>query len=71
DWANETSKRIGRSATDLKDYAGQIGALVSPTLGVTKSTANMSKNLAQLAVDLGSVFNAVETDVLLALKSGL
>jgi hypothetical protein len=71
EWSQTTSQAIGRSATDLKDYAGQIGALVSPTLGVNDATRDMSTNLAQLAVDLGSVFNAAETDVLLALKAGL
>jgi hypothetical protein len=71
EWSQITSQAIGRSATDLKDYAGQIGALVSPTLGVNRATTDMSTNLAQLAIDLGSVFNAAETDTLMALKAGL
>ena len=70
-WSAETSKAVGRSATDLKDYAGQIGALVSPTLGVSKATTEMSTDLATLAIDLGSVFNVAEEETLGALRSAL
>ena len=71
EWATVTSKAVGRSATDLKNYAGDLGALVSPTLGVNDATKQMSQDLALLAVDLGSVRNATEVETLTALKAAL
>ncbi len=71
DWAETTSEEVGRSEFQLREMAGTIGALVQPMIGSRKAAAEMSKGVAQLAVDLGSFFNATDEEALRALRSGL
>lgn len=71
DWAKTTGEAVGRSEFSLREYAATIGAVVGPTLDSADATAELSTDMAQLAVDLGSFFNATDTDALEALRSGL
>ena len=70
-WAKTQGEAAGRSEYAMREYAATIGALAGPTLGSADATADMSTNMAQLAVDLGSFFNATDQDALDALKAGL
>ena len=71
DWARTTGEAVGRSEFSLREYAATIGAVVGPTLDSADATAELSTDMAKLAVDLGSFFNATDTDALEALRSGL
>lgn len=71
DWAAIVSEEIGRSEFALREMAASTGALVQPMLGSRKAAADMSTQVAQLAVDLGSFFNEADEDALRALRSGL
>lgn len=72
DWAKAFGRDVGRSQYELRELAGTIGAILSPMMDNNAAAAAwMSKNLAQLAVDLGSFYNAADTDVLIALRAGL
>jgi len=70
-WARESGDAAGRSEFAMREYAATLGAVVGPTLGSAEATAELSTNMAQLAVDLGSFFNATDEDALQALRSGL
>jgi hypothetical protein len=70
-WAKESGEASGRSQYAMREYAATLGAVVGPTLGSAEATADLSTNMAQLAVDLGSFFNATDDDALQALRAGL
>lgn len=70
-WADEQARVMGRSAFELKEFAAATGAIVGPMLGSEEAAAGMSTQIGQLAVDLGSFFNATDSDALQALQSGL
>jgi len=70
-WASEQALVLGRSEFALREYAATLGAMLTPMTGSSDKSAEMSKNLAALTVDLGSFFNAAEPDVLRALSSGI
>lgn len=70
-WAKESGEAAGRSEFAMREYAATVGAVVGPTLGSAEATAELSTDMAQLAVDLGSFFNATDDDALQALRSGL
>lgn len=70
-WADTTSKEIGRSRYTLRDYTGQLGAMLEPMIGNAGKAQEMSTTLAKLSVDLASFFNTADDDALLALKSGI
>lgn len=70
-WARTSGEAAGRSEFAMREYAATVGAVVGPTLGSAEATAELSANMAQLAVDLGSFFNATDDDALQALRSGL
>lgn len=71
DWADTTGEAMGRSAATLRQYAGDLGALLAPMLKNRGAAAEMSTTLAGLAVDLGSFFNRADDDVLVALRAGI
>lgn len=61
----------GRSRFELQEMASDIGSLLVP-MGLTEeAAANMSSEMAKLAVDLGSFYNKSDGDALNALRSGL
>ena len=80
DFAKVTADEIGRSEFMLREFAGTIGAVVTPMLqslgpeaeGVS---AKISQDFSKLAVDLASMYNAEgaagEANTLEALRSGL
>lgn len=70
-WARDSGEAAGRSEFAMREYAATVGAVVGPTLGSADATAELSTNMAQLAVDLGSFFNATDDEALQALRSGL
>lgn len=71
DWAESTSKEVGRSRFALREMAGQLGAMLEPMTGSATKAEEMSTTFSKLAVDLASFFNTSDSDALLALKSGL
>jgi hypothetical protein len=70
-WAKESGEAAGRSEFAMREYAATVGAVVGPTLGSAEATAQLSTDMAQLAVDLGSFFNTTDDDALQALRAGL
>jgi hypothetical protein len=70
-WANTTARVVGRSEFALRDFVGITQAMLAPMLGSRKVAGEMSKSIAQLAVDMSSFFNVAEQDTLLALRAGL
>lgn len=70
-WAQESGAAAGRSEFAMREYAATVGAVVGPTLGSAEATADLSTSMAQLAVDLGSFFNATDQEALDALRAGL
>lgn len=71
-WAKANSEAFGRSESDFIKSAGSFGAFLTPMLDQnTAAAAEMSTKLSELAVDLGSFFNAADSDALTALRAGL
>lgn len=70
-WAAASGEAAGRSEYAMREYASALGAVVGPTLGSAEATADLSTNMAQLAVDLGSFFNATDQEALDAIRAGL
>lgn len=70
-WSNEVGPAIGRSRYTMRELAAEFGGLLQPMVGTGEELANMSKGLAQLAVDLSSARNVPENEALAALQSGL
>jgi hypothetical protein len=70
-WASTAAKSMGMTKTAALESAGTLGNLFD-SLGIAgEEAANLSKDITQLAADLGS-FNNVSTDeVMTALQSGL
>lgn len=71
EWASKTAGFVGRSEFKLREFAAEIGAIAAPMLGTGEATAKLSTDMAQLAVDLASVFNTADKDAIVALRSGL
>lgn len=71
DWARTSGEAVGRSEFAMREYAATLGAVVGPTLGSAEATAELSTEMAQLAVDLGSFFNATDEEALDAIRAGL
>lgn len=71
EWAKNAGEASGRSQYHMRQYAAALGAVVGPTLKNSEATADLSTNMAQLAVDLGSFYDATDEEALMALKAGL
>lgn len=72
DWAGSFAQSAGRSEFELREMAGTIGSVLNPLMERNAEVAaGMSTRLTELAVDLGSFFNATDTDALAALRSGI
>ena len=70
-WASAHAKAVGRSKYELMGYAAQLQDTFVP-MGVARSeAAGLSKNMAQLAVDLASFNNASEPETVDLLTSAL
>lgn len=70
-WSGEMALTMGRSKYDLQAYAARLGAVIEPMIGSREKAQEMSQTLSELAVDLGSFFNATDEDAMAALRSGL
>lgn len=70
-WARETGPRIGRSINLMTELAAEFGGLLRPMVGANDELAEMSTNLAEVAVDLSSLRNITEKEAMEALRSGL
>lgn len=70
-WAAEFGGAAQRSSRQMEVFAGSMGAMLSGMLSDTTSVTAMSTSLAALAVDLGSFFNVIDDEAILALRSGL
>jgi hypothetical protein len=72
EWAGTLASEVKRSEFELREMAGSIGAVLNPLMDRNAdAAANMSTNLAALAVDLGSFFNTTDADAMQALLSGI
>lgn len=71
EWAATTAGQVKRSEHVLTGLAGQVGAVAQSMFGAGEETAKLSMDMAQLAVDLGSVFNTSDNEALIALKAAL
>lgn len=72
DWADSFAEATGRSAFELREFAGDIGGVLKPMLdGNIELTTQMSKRLSELAVDLGSLREVMPEEALRALRSGI
>lgn len=71
-WADNFGTAAGRSEFELREMASTLGAVLNPLMERNQEVAaDMSTQLTELAVDLGSFFNAADMDVLEALRSGI
>lgn len=70
-WAKDTGKAMGRSTYQMRQFAGVMQAVIKPMVGSEKAAADMSKQLAKLAVDMGSFWNVADEEAFNALRSGL
>lgn len=71
DALDQFAKQAGRSRFELREMAGDIGALIKP-MGLTEEAAgDMSVQVAMLATDLASFFNSTDNEALVALRAGL
>lgn len=71
-WAGDFGTAAGRSEFMLRNMAGTFGAVLNPLMqGNAKAASEMSTRLSELAIDLGSFYNAGDKDALAALRSGL
>jgi hypothetical protein len=72
EWAGSVAGDMKRSEFQMREMAGELGAVLNPLMEKnTDVAADMSTNLAALAVDLGSFFNKADDVALDALLSGL
>ena len=71
EWAASVGASMGRSKYAMEANAAALGAMLEPMTGNAAEAQEMSQKFAELAVDLGSFFNASDEDALAALKSGI
>ena len=70
-WAKDTGKAMGRSTHQMREYAGVTQAMLKPILKNADAAAKMAKEMATLAVDMGSFWNVADEDAFEALRSGI
>lgn len=71
DWAKRTGDAMGRSTQQMREFVSVNQAAMSSMLGSAEAAAPLSKNLAQLAVDMGSFWNVNDKDAWEALRSAM
>lgn len=71
EWAKVTGRAMGRSVHQMREYAGVAQAMLRPMVGSVEVAAEMSKNIAKLAGDIGSFFDVADEEAFAALRSGL
>jgi hypothetical protein len=70
-WSETVANEVGRSQYQLQEFAGRLGAMIAPMVNSKSAAQEMGTTLSQLAVDLGSFFNATDEDALMALRAGI
>lgn len=70
-WAEGVARDVNRSKYQMREFAGMMGAMIVPMMKNMELSSQMSKDLAQLAVDMSSFWNATDEEVFNAIKSGL
>jgi hypothetical protein len=71
DWSATVAASMGRSKYAMEASAAGLGAMLEPMTGDARLAQEMSQQFAELAVNLGSFFNASDEEALAALKSGI
>ena len=70
-WSENSATAFGLSQAEALDAAGGFGAMFK-TMGITSDkTMEMSKNLVQMAADMGSLYNVDPSQMLEKLRSGM
>lgn len=70
-WAAATAAAMGRSTQQMRETVGVMQSMLTPMLGNADAADTMSKALTRLAVDMGSFWNAADTDAFAALRSAI
>ena len=68
---DEFAESANRSRFALREMAADVGAVLEPMLGSKIAASDMSVQLTKLTTDLSSFNNVAESDVMVALRSGL
>lgn len=71
EWSKSAATAMGMSRQEALEAAGTYGNLFRAMGQTSEASAGMSKELVQLAADLGSFNNLKTEDVLLSLRAGL
>lgn len=71
DAIDEFAEKAQRSKFALREMAADLGAILEPMLGSKAAASDMSVRLVKLTTDLSSFNNVAESDVLVAIRSGL
>lgn len=71
EFANQLARDMNRSRVQMQNFMADTMAMAKPILENAKAADTLSRAISALAVDLGSFFNAADTDALQALHSGL
>lgn len=72
DWSKEIAASTGASADDLRQMAGTLGSMLTPTLGFDReASSQVSKDMAELAVNIGALENVDPNEVAGRLRSAL
>ena len=70
-WADDIAAPMNRSNYQMREFAGMMGAMVVPIMRNKQLATEMSKDLAELAVDMASFWNVMDEETFNAIRSGL
>jgi hypothetical protein len=70
-WADDIAAPMNRSNYQMREFAGMMGAMVIPIMRNKELATDMSKDLAELAVDMASFWNVADEETFNAIRSGL
>lgn len=70
-WSEKFGEAANRNTYALRDQAATFGALFSAMGFAGEASSKMSQQLTELTADLASFNNEAESDVLIALRSGM
>lgn len=70
-WAESTGNAIGRSTQQMREFSSTAMAMLGPMIENEKVAGGMSKAVATLAVDLGSLWNIADEDAFTKIRAGL
>ncbi|TXC73968.1 hypothetical protein FSZ31_04400 [Sphingorhabdus soli] len=70
-WAVTTGDTLGRSTTEMKQFALAFGPLLQQAAPTEEAAASMSQSFAQLAQDASSFFNVSPDEAMERIRAGL